>query len=160
VIRPATLRDAERICEIYNPDVEGSTATFEEDPVPPEEMRRRIRSLRKEFAWLVDEDGRGIGGYAYFGPWKLRKAYRNSVETTVYVDRERRGEGIGSRLYGVLLDEARRQGRHAVLATIGLANEPSVRLHERFGFVKAAHFREIGHKFGRWIDVGCWELIL
>jgi phosphinothricin acetyltransferase len=160
MIRNATREDAEAIRAIYAHYVENSTVTFEEEVPLVEEMERRIGGMLAEFAWLVEEGEGEIRGYAYFGRWKPRSAYRESVESTVYVAKDRVGRGIGSGLYRALLERAREQGRHAVMAVLGLPNEESVRLHEKFGFEKVGHFREIGLKFGRRLDVGCWELIL
>ncbi|MEP6591257.1 MAG: N-acetyltransferase family protein, partial [Gemmatimonadota bacterium] len=109
--------------------------------------------------WLVAEQGGVVVGYAYAGKWKTRHGYRFTVESTVYLDPNHVGHGTGSRLYRALLDALRLQGVHSAIGGIGLPNEPSVRLHERLGFEKVAHFHENGIKFGRWIDVGYWQLV-
>ena len=160
MIRDATLNDAERICEIYNYYVENTIVTFEEESVSPEQMRERISRVVPAYPWLVfEQDGR-IEGYAYGSRWSLRSAYRYSVESTVYVDRRVVGRGIGRRLYEELLRRLSERGYHAVLGRLALPNEESAALHERLGFEKVGHVRESGNKFGKWIDVGYWELIL
>jgi phosphinothricin acetyltransferase len=78
----------------------------------------------------------------------------------VYVKRGSEGRNVGTLLYESLLDEIRKGDFHAVIGGISLPNDASVRLHEKFGFEKVAHFREVGRKFGRWIDVGYWQLLI
>ncbi|HEV8248126.1 MAG TPA: GNAT family N-acetyltransferase, partial [Polyangiaceae bacterium] len=99
----------------------------------------------------------GIVGYAYATRWRTRPAYRFSTEITVYLDPECRRLGIGSRLYEELLAKLQARGVHAAMAGIALPNEASVALHEKFGFSKVAHFKEVGFKFNTWIDVGYWQ---
>jgi L-amino acid N-acyltransferase YncA len=99
-------------------------------------------------------------GYAYAQPWKGRSAYRYSVEVSVYLDHQITQQGIGSRLYGELFQILAERGFHAVIGGVTLPNPVSVRLHEKFGFEKVAHFKEVGYKFGKWIDVGYWEKIV
>ena len=101
-----------------------------------------------------------VVGYAYAGPWRTRAAYRFAVETTVYLDRNRTGHGLGRALYGRLLADLRELGFRCAMGGIALPNDASVALHERMGFVKVAHFREVGFKFNRWIDVAYWQRAL
>jgi len=107
----------------------------------------------------AEEDG-VVTGYAYASAWKTRSAYRFSVESTVYVAADHCGRGIGTRLYRALIAALREQNVHYVTGGIALPNPASVALHERLGFRKNGHFSEVGFKFGRWVDVGYWELIL
>jgi phosphinothricin acetyltransferase len=123
-------------------------------------MALRIRDVTAGFPWLVACEDGVVKGYAYAALWRPRSAYRYSVETTVYVDRECMGKGIGTRLYTELLRRLPPLGVHSAMGVIALPNDASVALHEKLGFRKAGHFREVGLKFGRWIDVGCWQLIL
>jgi phosphinothricin acetyltransferase len=110
--------------------------------------------------WLVAEADGIFAGYAYASKWKGRCAYRFSVETTVYLAEQAQGRGIGTKLYRVLLAELRRRKFHVAVGGIALPNRASVRLHEKLGFRKTAHFKEIGYKFKKWIDVGYWQLTL
>jgi len=161
VIRPAVPTDAGAVSRIYNHYVEKTHVTFEEDAITPDEMARRIQGVADgDFPWIVAQRSGRLVGYAYVCPWRPRKAYRCSVEATVYIDPTLTGQGIGSQLYGALLPALAVRGIHVVVGVIALPNDASVRLHERFGFTKVAHLDEIGFKFGRWIDVGYWELKL
>jgi len=160
MIRKANPADADRIAEIYNHYILHSVISFEETPVTGPEMLGRMVEVQQNFPWLVYEDDGAIAGYAYATPWKNRDAYRHSVETTIYVDRAKLGKGIGVRLYEPLLKTLRDRDLHIVMAGIALPNDGSVAIHEKFGFVKVAHYCEIGRKFDRWVDVGYWQLML
>ncbi|MGH8496521.1 MAG: arsinothricin resistance N-acetyltransferase ArsN1 family B [Gammaproteobacteria bacterium] len=156
-IRSASLDDATAVCEIYNHYVLNSVITFEEDPVSPGEMARRIDSdIRKP--WLVAEQNGKLVGYAYAMPWKERVAYRFSAESTIYMAHGHAGQGLGTELYRALIEELRNLGIHCVIGGIALPNAVSIALHERLGFEKVAQFREVGWKHGKWIDVGYWQL--
>jgi len=160
-LRPATALDAAPICTIYNPYVANTSISFEEDPVSEQEMAKRIADVGAAgLPWLVLEaDGR-IAGYAYATRWRVRPAYRTSVESSIYLDPAFAGRGLGRLLYGALLDELRQREVHMVIGGIALPNANSIALHEKLGFRKVAHFSEVGMKFGRWTDVAYWELKL
>ncbi len=161
MIRSATAEDAQRIAEIYNYYTRNTVITFEEIPVPEQEMRERIEDvLGAGLPWLVADTGQGVLGFAYAGEWKGRCAYRHSVEITIYLHHECGGSGWGSRLYEALFEELRAGTTHVAIAGIALPNEASIALHEKFGMEKVAHFAEVGFKFERWLDVGYWQLIL
>jgi L-amino acid N-acyltransferase YncA len=159
-IRAAHTSDAAQICDIYNYYISNTCITFEEEPVSVDEMAGRIENVVKDLYWLVyEEDGR-ILGYAYYTKWRVRSAYKFSVESTVYVDYNCKGRGIGRKLYTALLENAHKQGIHVIIGGIALPNPESVILHEKMGFDKVAQFREVGFKHNQWVDVGYWELML
>lgn len=158
ILRECAEEDGAALCAIYNHYVAQTTATFEETPVSAEEMARRIAAVTGRLPWLVCEQDGVVAGYAYATSWKSRSAYRHSVETTIYVHPGATGKGIGTTLYRCLLDRLPCLGIHCAIAGIALPNPASVALHERLGFVRAGQFREIGRKFGRWVDVGYWAL--
>ena len=160
-IRAALPGDAGAICAIYNHYVNTTTISFEETQVLPAEMGRRMADVTAAgLPWLVLADGDTLIGYAYATKWRVRQAYRFSVETSVYLDRHHTGKGAGKMLYEALIAELCQRGLHLAIAGIAQPNEASVRLHERLGFRKVAHFSEVGRKFGSWIDVGYWQLQL
>ena len=160
-VRAAASGDAWAIAEIYNHYIEHSHATFETEKIDAGEMFRRIaESCNADYPFLVDEIEDKIRGFAYGRRYRPRAAYAHSIETSVYIEQGFEGRGIASQLYTVLLPEIVSKGFHAIIAGISLPNGPSVKLHEKFGFEKVAHFREVGFKFGRWIDVGYWEKIV
>ncbi len=149
------------VAAIYNGYVINDIATFEELPVTIEEMSRRIDEVRgRSLPWLVAREVGKVVGYAYAGSWKARSAYRHTVESSVYVAADGRGRGIGTQLYSALIGKLRSRELHAVIGGVSLPNVQSVRLHESLGFQKIGEFKEVGFKFGRWIDVGYWQLLL
>lgn len=160
MIRSATLDDAARICEIYNHYVLHSTVTFEEQVVSVHEMRQRIAAILVGLPWLVWAENSAIEGFAFSSNWKVRSGYRYSVESTVYLAEGTTGKGVGSKLYQALLAELRQRRLHTAIGGVALPNDASIALHEKLGFKKVAHFREVGWKFDKWIDVGYWQLIL
>lgn len=160
-IRSINVDDAAGVAVIYNHYVSNTYFTFETEPVAVESVTQRIsQTMNHQLPWLVAETEGGIVGYAHASKWKERFAYRYSVESTLYVAGEHAGQGIGLRLYSALIDATRKASMHSMVGGIALPNEPSVRLHERLGFRKVAHFEQVGYKLDRWIDVGYWQLLL
>ena len=160
-IRPADARDADAIARIYNHYIVETAISFEEQAVSTAEMSARILEVQSvPLPWLVAEwDGRVIG-FAYASKWKGRCAYRHSAESTIYLEAGLERQGVGRTLYGALLQALRRLSIHMVIGGIAQPNPACVALHERLGFEKVAHFREVGYKFRRWIDVAYWQKAL
>ncbi len=161
-VTPAQLGDLGGITAIYNHYIKTSVATFEENELSEEQVQSRIDKVRSaSLPWLVARGAGGpVLGYCYARPWHERSAYRFSVETSLYVADGLSGKGIGSRLYEVLLQALRERGFHTAIGGISLPNAASVALHEKFGFEKVAHYRQVGRKFEAWIDVGYFQLML
>jgi len=152
--RLATLDDADAIREIYNREVLGSTVTF--DMV--------ARSAEDQLAWMDEHSGAHpaivavddldrVCGFGSLSPYRPRPAYRTTVENSVYVDPEWRGQGVGKGLLLELVRLAGAHGFHAVMARIVGGHEASIGLHQACGFELVGVEREIGRKFGRWLDV-------
>jgi len=159
-IRPAAPRDAAAICAIYNHYVTETSITFEQEPLSVADMQARIEQVQAGYPWLVAERGGRVLGYAYATRWRSRAAYDFTVESTVYVEHSACGGGIGRPLYLALLAALREGGFHVVVGCIALPNPGSIALHEKCGFEKAGHFRQVGRKFDQWIDVGFWQIVL
>jgi phosphinothricin acetyltransferase len=123
-------------------------------------MQKRIETATEELPWLVFDEKDCLLGYAYASKWKGRCAYRYSVESTLYLSKESVGKGIGTQLYEALIVRLASLSYHSVIGGIALPNPASVALHEKLGFEKVAHFKEVGWKMDRWVDVGYWELII
>lgn len=149
-----------QITEIYNYYIENTIITFEMDPLSHEVIAKRITKTKEKYPWIIYEENGHILGYAYATEWKPRGAYKGTVESTIYLRPNHHGKGIGSKLYKTLIDELRTMGIHSILGGIGQPNEASIALHEKFGFKKVAHFKEIGFKFGKYVDVAYWQLII
>jgi L-amino acid N-acyltransferase YncA len=159
MIRPATVDDAVQLCDIYNHYVLNTTVTFEEAVVPIDDMVLRLQETTQSLPWLVVEDDDKVLGFCYASKWKGRCAYRYSVESTVYLRPDAAGRGLGTQLYNTLLEDLKQRGLHTVMGGIALPNDASIALHEKFGFEKIAQFKQVGNKFGQWIDVGYWQLV-
>jgi phosphinothricin acetyltransferase len=144
--------------DIYKPYVLESPISFEIEVPSVSELQERISETLKDFPWLVWEEDESILGYAYAGPFRTRKAYAWSAESTVYVRTGHYGNGIGKALYADLLFRLKKQGIVNVIGGIVLPNDASIALHEGFGFKKVAHLERIGFKLGRSWDVGYWQL--
>lgn len=158
-IRQAKSSDSAFIANIYNHYIEHTVVTFEEEAVTATEISNRIRETQTDkLPYLVAESAGEVIGYAYASKWKGRCSYRFSVEITVYLAPGFAGQGYGSGLYEALFSELRERQYHVAIAGITLPNPASVAFHETFGMEKVAHFREVGFKFGDWIDVGYWQL--
>ena len=159
-IRIARPPDAPQISDIYRPIVADTAISFEEDPPSAVEMERRITATLETHPWLVcDRDG-WIAGYAYATRLRARPAYQWSVEVSAYTHTDARRSGVSRALYTSLLEVLKRQGLVNAYAGITLPNEGSVGLHEALGFKPLGVYRTVGHKIGRWHDVGWWQLAL
>ena len=158
MIRQITPNDFDAIANIYNHYVSNSVISFEEIPVSTAEMKARVNNvLTKGLPWLVAEKAGEVIGYAYACQWKLRSAYKNSVEVSVYLSHLKTSQGVGTALYETLFEQLK--GRfHTAIGGITLPNPASVALHEKFGMRKVAHFKEVGFKFEQWLDVGYWQV--
>lgn len=152
-IRPAALTDAHDFAAIYRPIVESTTISFEEEAPDAPEFSRRISAVTTLYPWLVAQDARDVFGFAYASRHRERSAYRYSVDVSVYVAQDARGHGIATALYEALFACLHELGFHRAFAGVALPNDASVRLHERFGFEPVGIYKEVGFKFGRWIDV-------
>ena len=158
LIRIAGPADAEAIAVIYRHYVEGSRISFEDRAPDAAEMALRIAGDgRGLHPWLIaEEDSRAIG-YAASSPFRTRSAYRWCVETGIYLAPEACGRGVGRTLLTELIDLLQRQGFVSAIGAIALPNDPSVRLHEALGFTHSGTYRQVGFKFGEWMDVGLWQ---
>ncbi len=160
-IRYAIEDDLPQILLIYNEVILGTTAIFEYRPHTLEMRRDWFRS-RQQLGFPVfvaEEDGR-ILGLSSIGPFRNWAAYKYSVEDSVYVAADMRGRGIGKKLLLPLIEAARQLQMHTIIASIEAGNEASLRLHKSFGFGESAHFKEVGYKFGRWLDLKFLQLIM
>lgn len=163
-LRLATVADAEQIRTIYNHEVMHTVATFDLVPRSLPDQEAWLSARSGAFAAIVavdpdDEQGEVVG-FASLSPYKERPAYRTSVEDSVYVRRDRNGEGIGSMLLGELLSVAAVSGFHAVFARINASGEGSIALHRKHGFELVGVEREVGRKFSRWHDVAVMQYLV
>jgi phosphinothricin acetyltransferase len=123
-------------------------------------MQNRIVEVTSLLPWFVYQVDKKIIGFALADRWKTKTAYRYAVESTIYLSPGETGRGIGSKLYEKLMVDLKTRETHCAIGVITIPNPASVALHEKMGFEKVAHFKEVGWKFNQWIDVGYWELII
>jgi phosphinothricin acetyltransferase len=161
MLRNVKLSDAVRLTEIYNYYITNTIITFEETVISAQEMEERIcRILHKNYpCWVYEEAGK-VTGYAYVDTWRSRRAFDITLETSIYLDINEKGRGIGTVLYQRLIEEARQINIHSLIGVISLPNDESIRLHRKLGFQPAGNFKESGWKFDRLIDVEFWQLML
>ncbi|WDY55865.1 GNAT family N-acetyltransferase [Pseudomonas sp. PSKL.D1] len=150
------------ITAIYNDAVENSTAIWNDAKVDTNNRRAWLADrARAGYPVLVAIDtGNNVLGYASFGDWRAWDGYRHTVEHSIYVRADQRGNGIGKHLLSALVDRARSIGKHVMVAGIEAENLASIRLHERLGFEHAGKLREVGVKFGTWLDLTFLQLKL
>ena len=153
-------QDAEATRQIYNLEVTSSTVTFDLVPRSLDEQRRWIGARSGAHAVVVAEDAGEIVGFGSLSPWRDRPAYSTSVEDSVYVRRDHQGRGVGKILLTELVRVGRAHGFHAVFARIVGGHESSVALHRSLGFELVGTEREVGRKFGKWLDVVVMEKLL
>lgn len=154
-VRPASSDDLPAILAIYNEAVLDTTATYDVEP----------RTLAHRVAWFEDHQESNLPvfvataasgeviGWSALNRYHDRFGYRFTVENSVYIAAAHRGRGVGRMLLAPLIEAARERGLHVILAGVDAENAASLRLHAAFGFEQVAHFKQVGHKFGRWLDV-------
>ena len=160
VIRPAAAGDAEAIRRIYNHEVEHTTHTFDLVPRTLEDQRAWLRDREGALGVVVAEVDGEVAGFASLSEYRPRAAYRTSVESSVYVDESVRGRGVGRRLMQELVRVAEARGFHTMMARIAGGHEASTGLHEAVGFTTVGTEREVGRKFGGWLDVVVMQRML
>ena len=161
-IRPVSLRDADALMAIYNREVVGSRVTL--DLVP--------RSISQQRAWIEEHQGvypallafetstSTVVGFASVSPYRIRPGYSTTVENSIYIAPDHQGRGLGKLLLAAILDEAARHGFHACIARVAADHVASIALHKSLGYFEVGVEKEIGRKFGKWIDMLLLEKLL
>jgi phosphinothricin acetyltransferase len=159
-IRRANLADAEAIRQIYNIEVTGSTATLDLVPRTPEEQASWMVAHSGVYPVIVADEGGQVVGFASLSPYRPRPGYATAVEDSIYVAAQHRGKGVGRQLLSEAVIMARTHGFHSIVARVSATQQASVALHEACGFDLIGVEREIGRKFGRWVDVALLQRLL
>jgi phosphinothricin acetyltransferase len=166
-IRPVSLKDSDRLLEIYGWYVENTAISFEYEIPSGEEFKNRIINITKKYPWLVLEEDGMVLGYAYAGAFHSRAAYSHCCEVTIYLDRASRKRGYGRRLYEALESELRKLGILNLYACIGdpitedeYLTHNSEQFHQHLGFRKVGTFHQCGYKFGRWYNMIWMEKLI
>lgn len=161
VIREALEQDVPGILAIYNDVIATSTAVYREDPASLDDRLQWFNARREQgHPILVAAGDSGILGFASYGDFRSWPGYRFSVEHTVHIRADERGRGVGTMLMQALIRRAAEQDKHVMIGGVDADNEPSLRFHERLGFVRAARLRQVGFKFDRWLDLVFVQRIL
>lgn len=160
-IRHGTENDLPQMLEIYNEIIANTTAVFQYDPHTLN-MRKEWFEKKQEESYpvFIAEENNVIVGYSTIGQFRNWQAYKYSVENSVYVKAGYRGRGISKLLIQPLIDAAKEMGMHTIIAGIVADNKVSLALHKQFGFVEVAHFKEVGYKFDRWLDLKFLQLMV
>ncbi|CAM3643738.1 GNAT family N-acetyltransferase [Deinococcus frigens] len=161
VVRPATRADVPATLEIYNHAVLHTTASYD---LAPASLETRVAWFdhKQEAGWpvLVLEQAGEVVGWATYGPFRKKPGYAGTVEHSVYIRVGLRGAGLGRSLLTALIADATARGFHVMVGGVDAENAGSLAFHERLGFVQVAHFRQVGRKFGRWLDLAFLQLTL
>lgn len=161
-IEDATATDLPAILAIYNDAVEHTTAIWNETLVDLDNRRAWLAERQGQgFPVLVAHDAAGeVLGYASYGTWRSIEGFRHTVEHSLYVRSDQRGQGLGPLLMQALIERAKAAGLHVMVAAIEAQNSASIRLHERLGFTISGQMSQVGRKFDRWLDLTFMQLIL
>ncbi len=161
IIREAVENDLPQLLSIYNDIILHTTAVYDYEPHTLEMRQAWFKTKQEQrFPVFVAEENEIITGFSSIGTFRAWAAYKYSVENSVYVTATARGRGIGKLLIPPLIDAARQLNMHTIIASIDAGNEASLKLHKSFGFEEVAHFKQVGYKFGHWLDLKFLQLIL
>ena len=160
MIRDVQLKDINQINDIYNYQIKNSTATFDEEIYSLENMEKKVMMISKKYPYIVFEEENNVVAFCYVNEWKSKAAYKSTVELTVYVSPENHGKGIGYKLMDKIIEKTKDSGFITIISCVTEGNTASDKLHNKFGFEKVSHFRKVGKKFDKWLDVIDYELIL
>ena len=155
-------RHAEAMLAIFNDAILNSTALYDYKPRTADMMQAWFEAkVKGKFPVIgVEGDGGELMGFASYGTFRAWPAYKYSVEHSVYVDARFRGRGVGRRLLEEVIEAARARGFHVLIGGIDATNTASIALHERLGFTHCGTIRQVGFKFGRWLDLSFYQLVL
>jgi len=154
IIRTATAADAQGLAEIYNHAVENTVAILNETLVDADNRAAWVAQRQGDgFPVLVAEEDGLILGYASYGPWRHFHGFRETVEHSVYVRAGQRGKGLGRKLMQALIEQAKADGLHMMVAAVTAGNDASIKLHENLGFQITARMPQVGQKFGDWLEL-------
>jgi|TARA_R110000737_G_scaffold122420_1_gene154345 L-amino acid N-acyltransferase YncA len=160
-IRKGTIQNLPSILEILNYEIENSTSVYDENPRSLETIQLWFEEKNSlNFPVFVALENDKVLGYGTIGKFRPHDGYRFSVEHSIYVHKDSRGKGIGHLLLEKLIDSSKELGYHSMIAGIDASNEKSCKFHAEFGFVEVGRLKEVGFKFGKWLDLVFMQKIL
>lgn len=158
-VRPAQIQDILDINAIYNDVIRNTVATFDTEPKSLEWTKNWLLTHDGDHPVLVTEYDGSVIAWASLSGWSERPAYSRTAELSIYVREDKRGAGLGRGLMQAVIDKGKETGLHTLISRISAGNEVSFHLHRTFGFEEIGIMREVGFKFGRWIDVHLYQLL-
>jgi L-amino acid N-acyltransferase len=160
-IRPANINDLPAITDIYKDVILNTTAVYAYEPYTLENRQAWFEDrMKHSFPVFVAEHHNQVVGFSTYGVFRASPAYLYSVENTIHIHPDFRGQGVGQLLMPPIIEAARKQNMHMMVAGVDADNTGSIKFHEKFGFVKVAHFKGAGYKFNRWLDLVFLQLML
>jgi L-amino acid N-acyltransferase len=156
-IRRAERADVPAIRDIYNQAVLTTTANYDYEP---QSLEQQLQWFDEHTVFVAEDDSGRVLGWSSIGDYRARPGYQFTVENSIYVGEGQRGKGVGTALMPPIIEAARQQGKHAIVAVIDAESEASLQMHRRFGFQELGRLPQIGFKFDRWLDVIYMELLL
>jgi len=161
LIRQATEADLTNILDVFNDALINTTAVYQDVPQTPDIRLKWYRDrIEAGYPVIVAEWNNEFAGFASYGAFRTGSGYRHTAEHSVYITVKHRGKGIGKALILELINIARQNGLHTLIAGIDSSIEPSIKLHLSLGFIEVANFKQVGYKFGVWLDLKFFQLIL
>lgn len=161
IIRKGAEQDLQAILDIYNDAILNTTSVYNYEPHTLDMRREWFAQKQKDqFPLFVAEQNGVVIGFSTYGHFRVWAAYKYTVEISVYIHPAHRGKGVAKLLYPPLFEAAAAQQLHALVAGIDADNAVSIRLHEHFGFTTVGHFKEVGYKFGKWLDLVFMQKVL
>ncbi|MCA1030358.1 N-acetyltransferase family protein [Bacillus timonensis] len=158
--RPATISDLDNMLAIYNEAILSTVATFDTVPRTQEEQLHWFKNHGPSHPILVTEQNGIVVGWISLSKWSDRQAYNQTVELSMYIHKDFRGQGAGKELMQQILKVAKRAHLHTIISRISDGNDASIHLHKQFGFNEIGTMKEVGKKFGRFIDVHIYQKML
>lgn len=159
--RVATKSDLTRILWIFNDVILNTTAIYQESLMSEADIQAWFeKKVKFGFPVFVAEHGQEVIGFTSYGPFREREGYRKTVELAIHMDPRFRGQGIGKKLLSMLIEKAKTEGLHTMIAGIDSANINSIALHKKYGFVVVGELKQVAQKFNQWLDLTFMQLIL
>jgi L-amino acid N-acyltransferase YncA len=160
-IRQAVYNDLPQMLDIYNDVILNTTAVYDYEAHTMDMRRQWLETKQQQgFPVFVAEEDGVVLGFSSIGPFRAWAAYKYTVENSIYVKANCRGKGIGKLLLQPLIEASKALGMHTIVAGIDASNDASIYLHKQFGFEEVAHFKQVGYKFDKWLDLTFLQLML
>jgi phosphinothricin acetyltransferase len=160
-IRQAVYDDLPQMLDIYNDVILNTTAVYDYEAHTMDMRRQWFETKQQQgFPVFVAEENGVVLGFSSIGPFRAWAAYKYTVENSIYVKANYRGKGVGKLLLQPLIEASKKLGLHTIVAGIDASNNASIYLHKQFGFEEVAHFKQVGYKFDKWLDLTFLQLML